>query len=103
MLSVHLLAISGELKRFLEHSKKPLHVVGLSIVTHEPDTPDLAGRSAESAGNLDAVLAHQVARHRLPIHVGRNKNASYRREAQFRVLNQIGKEQDLKRGGISGG
>ena len=86
MLSIDVLSVPDELEGFLEHSQQPLDVVRLRVVAHEADAPDLAGGSSETAGNLDAVLAHQVRSHRLPIHVRRNANASYSRKTQFRIL-----------------
>ena len=86
MIAVHSFAISSKIQRLLEDSKKPLYVVRLSVVTHEPDPPNSAGRSAESAGNLNTVLAHHVRRHRLPVHIGRNENARHRWKAELWVL-----------------
>merc|ERR1711911_269148 len=88
MLSIDVLSVPDELEGFLEHSQQPLDVVRLRVVAHEADAPDLAGGSSETAGNLDAVLAHQVRSHRLPIHVRRNANASYSRKTQFRILDK---------------
>merc|ERR1739838_710286 len=61
--SVDFFAVSGKLQSLLQDAEESLDVVGLRVVAHEPDAPDLAGGTAQTAGDLD-VMRPQDAGHR---------------------------------------
>jgi len=54
VLSRELRAPAFGFQRILEQSEEPLDAVGLRVVAHDANTPDLSGKRAESAAHLDA-------------------------------------------------
>merc|ERR1739838_615121 len=86
--SVDFFAVSGKLQSLLQDAKESLDVVGLRVVAHEPDAPDLAGRTAQTAGDLDAMLSHQVWRHDFKVDVIRHQDAGHRRQPDLWILDK---------------